>query len=491
MNRVRLTPADMERVTPVEDEVTALIQMLQHAEARESYWAFRCLMDPELIIGWWQYDAATHLQKFFHDWEAGKRPVLIISAPPQHGKSDLVEDFLAWLAGRNPHLSLMYASYSDELGSRCNMSLQRTFGSEIYNRVFPRTRIVMAGERTHDRYVRNTTQIQFVGHRGSFRNTTVQGQVTGMRVDIGVLDDPIKGRQEAHSKSIRDRTFEWVTDDFLSRFSDKAGLIIIMTRWHVDDPVGRLLVKFPQATVLKYQAIAEEDEQYRKKGEALFPEFKSLDFLNTRREVYTAASWASLYQQEPYVQGGGLFPTEKFRPVQNVPRDEIKMSVRYWDKAGTTDGGAYTAGVLMHQLKNGVFFIEDVKRGQWSALERERHILQTAKIDFALYKQLQIWCEQEPGSGGKESAEATVRMLAGYRAFADRVTGKKEVRAEPYAAQVQGGNVMILTAGWNRDFLEEHESFPSGTYKDQVDASSGAFIKLAGSTYDSSLSWVG
>jgi predicted phage terminase large subunit-like protein len=153
----------------------------------------------------------------------------------------------------------------------------------------------------------------------------------------------------------------------------------------------------------------------------------------------------------------------------------IKRSVRYWDKAGTTDGGAYTAGVLMHMMHDGRLVIGYVVRGQWSALEREQKINDKAQAKGHSY---QIIVEQEPGSGGKESAENTIRMLSGFRVFADRVTGSKEVRAEPFAAQVQAGNVWLVAGDWNHSFLDEMESFPSGKYKDQVDAAAGAFMRL-------------
>jgi len=98
----------------------------------------------------------------------------------------------------------------------------------------------------------------------------------------------------------------------------------------------------------------------------------------------------------------------------------------------------------------------------------------------------------ERGSvSGKESAEATIRMLAGWRVLSHLVTGNKVDRAEPYAAQVQAGNVLLLAGEWNRAFIDEHETFPAGKYKDQVDAAAGAFSKLqTGSTYDSSMMWV-
>jgi predicted phage terminase large subunit-like protein len=193
-----------------------------------------------------------------------------------------------------------------------------------------------------------------------------------------------------------------------------------------------------------------------------------------------------------------MFPIEKFKPIQRLNKSLVKRSVRYWDKAGTEDGGAYTAGVLVHEMKPDVepaFVVEDVVHGQWSALTRERRIRQAAEFDKARYGYGYVtqWVEQEPGSGGKESAERTVReTLRGHAAFPDKVTGDKVTRAEPYAAQVEAGNVGIVVAEWNKPFLNEHEVFPNGTLtKDTVDAAAGAFHKLVGSTYDISLSWVG
>jgi len=101
---------------------------------------------------------------------------------------------------------------------------------------------------------------------GSFRNTTVNGQITGFSLDLGIIDDPMKGRAEATSLANRDKTWNWLTDDFFSRFSDRAGMVMIGTRWHVDDPIGRWLARFGDSTkMLRYPAIAEVDEPYRKK----------------------------------------------------------------------------------------------------------------------------------------------------------------------------------------------------------------------------------
>jgi predicted phage terminase large subunit-like protein len=205
-----------------------------------------------------------------------------------------------------------------------------------------------------------------------------------------------------------------------------------------------------------------------------------LEFLLERKRALSQASWESEYQQNPIIVGGGIFPIDKLQVLPFWDRKDIKRSVRYWDKAATaSDDAAYTAGVLMHSMHDGRFVIEHVVRGQWSALEREQKIKYWAEQDRKAIKgSYEIGVEQEPGSGGKESAETTIRMLAGYRVYADKVTGLKEVRAQPFAAQVQGGNVWLVAGAWHDAYRDELETFPSGKWKDQVDASTGAFTRL-------------
>lgn len=464
-------------------------------EARRSFWAYRQYMDPTLKVGWFPRDLSVELQRFYVRLRARRRPKMFVMAPPQHGKSRAIQDFVAWSAGQNPDIRTIFASFSSNLGIKTNRALQRVYDSEKYQRVFPRTRIGASNVVTQSgRALRNSSLVEYVGRRGYFMNTTVQGQINGQSLDLGVVDDPIKGREVAMSKLQRDKTWDWFTDDFFSRFDDAAGLLMIMTRWHVDDPGGRFIEQFPDAVVLEYPAIATEDGEYRRAGEPLFPEHKSLDFLLERKAAYSQASWESLYQQNPIVVGGGMFPIEKLKYTERVPdRREIRSVVRYWDKAGTQDGGAYTAGVLMYLMESGEIVVADVQRGQWSALDREQRIRATAERDAANHDHVKIYAEQEPGSGGKESVESTIRSLSGFSVYADRVTGKKELRAEPFSAQVQAGNVTLLAGKWNSAYIDELEMFPASKYKDQVDASSGAHAKLAGRSYkyDASMEWVG
>jgi predicted phage terminase large subunit-like protein len=133
----------------------------------------------------------------------------------------------------------------------------------------------------------------------------------------------------------------------------------------------------------------------------------------------------------------------------------------------------------MVKTGDGLFYVEDVVRGQWSPGERDRVILATAERDRDAHASTAIVVEQEPGSAGVDASRSIVRMLAGFPVRADRVTGSKQVRAEPFASQAEAGNVRLVRGAWNGAWLEELCVFPNGRHDDQVDASSAAFTALA------------
>ena len=277
-----------------------LIEEVITRNARVDFATFRKYLHPNIKWNWFVEDLSGHLQWFYDELVAGNSPKLLIEAPPQHGKSEAVADALAWFAGKNPAIRTIFSSFSERLGVRTNLKLQKIFDSEKYKRVFPDTQINSKNSVTiSGQTLRNREIVEFVGAGGYFRNTTVRGSVTGESMDIGVIDDPIKGRLDARSLTVRNATWDWLTDDFMTRLSDGGGLLIIMTRWHTDDPAGRLIKSDANVRVVTFKAIAEEDEEHRLIGDALFPEHKSIEFLKQRRATMEPSSFNSLYQQTP------------------------------------------------------------------------------------------------------------------------------------------------------------------------------------------------
>jgi predicted phage terminase large subunit-like protein len=184
---------------------------------------------------------------------------------------------------------------------------------------------------------------------------------------------------------------------------------------------------------------------------------------------------------------GKVFNRTWFKSILRAYPSDVVKWIRYWDKAGTEGGGKYSAGVLVGKRANGRTLIANVVRGQWSANGRETVMQQTAAADRAAGYDPDIWVEQEPGSGGKESAEATVINLAGYTIHTERVTGDKVTRSGPLSSQVEAGNVDLMEnlgqtvngVSALEAFLTEFQNFDGVRgFSDQVDAASGGFNKL-------------
>jgi hypothetical protein len=113
-----------------------LLPLLQREEGKVCFWAFRRYTRPRMKVGWWQYEVATELQRFYRSLIKGERPKLVLMAPPQHGKTEQITDFIAWVVGNRPELKTIFASYSDELGVDVNKTLQRIMTSYRYVAIF-------------------------------------------------------------------------------------------------------------------------------------------------------------------------------------------------------------------------------------------------------------------------------------------------------------------------------------------------------------------
>ena len=399
----------------------------------------------------------------------------------------------AWSWIDRPELRFLFASYAQSLSHRDSLKCRRVIESPWYQ------------ERWSDRFQLTgdqNTKSRFDTTKNGYRlATSVDGSLTGEGGDVIVVDDPHNVR-EAESEATRGSVLSWWDEAMSTRLNDpKTGAyVIVMQRVNDNDLVGHILAREHDWDHLCLPARYEADHPYAtpssvplklnpeitlkgdprtNDGDLLWGErFGETEMQRMELTLGTYGSAGQL-QQRPAPRGGGMFQRGWFGVVDAVPIEAQR--VRYWDKAGTEGGGDYSCGVLVARDYNGLFYIEDVVRGQWSSHNRNVIIKQTAEADRLKYPTAPptIWIEQEGGSGGKESAEISVRELAGYAVYIEHPTGSKEVRAEPFSAQCEAGNVKMKRAEWNEEYLRELELFPNGKHDDQVDPSAGAFNKLA------------
>jgi len=185
--------------------------------------------------------------------------------------------------------------------------------------------------------------------------------------------------------------------------------------------------------------------------------------------------FAGQYRQRPAPLDGGLFKPGKLQVVEAIPAGRISW-VRGWDLSSTTDGD-WTAGAKLGQLEDGRYIIADMERERFGPDDRDALIKNTAARDGKL---THVSIPQDPGQAGKTQALYLTRKLAGYSVTTTPESGDKVTRAEPFASQVNVGNVLMLRGSWNDHLIEEMRTFPNGTNDDQIDALSRAFEHLIG-----------
>lgn len=398
---------------------------------------------------------------------------LIINISPGTTKSITCSVmFPIWCWTRMPSMQSICSSYTNPLALHLAVLSRDVLYSDKFRALFPEIEV-----RLDEKQKSNFKTL----HGGQRIATSVGGSVTGMHGHVLITDDPLNPK-EAAGKAVLDSTNHWLDNTLLTRKVDKKVTphILIMQRLHQDDPTGHILEKHSDR--LKHICLPAEDS-YEIKPADLREYYVDglMDPIRLSRDVLKEAhtdlgdfGYAGQFGQHPVPRSGGMFKVDNLLIVDAQPCKSV-ATVRYWDKAGTPGGGAYTVGVRMHRLTNGRFLVDDVVRGQWDSGEREAIIERTAARDGI---DVQVGVEQEPGSGGKESAEATVRRLAGYHVRVDRPSGDKATRADPMSVQVNAGNFYLLRAPWNAEYRQELLYFPASKYKDQVDASSGAFAVL-------------
>lgn len=465
----------------------AALRVLNKADAEESLLDFTRLTWPvlepgrEFREGWALEAICDHLEAV----EAGQIKRLLIMVPPGHMKSLATGVFFpAWVWGprARPDRRFISWSYSEGLTLRDNRKLRKLVTSDIY-RSFWGDRFGLTGDQNEKRLFENSQS-------GFSFASGVRGGGTGHRGDFLRIDDPHKVL-EAESDVRREEVLQWWSETLSTRTSDdEASFIVVMQRVHERDLAGFLLESELDFEVLCLPCRYEADhptpsrtslgfrDPRAQDGTLLWPEFFSEERIDEGER--SLAAWGGRHaidaqlQQRPTARGGGMFREEH---AQYLDALAPGTSVRGWDLAASTRAGAaYTAGVRLTRAHDGRILVDDVTRLRGSAHEVKEAVRRTAEQDG---RGVRISIPQDPGQSGKAQAQDFVRDLQGFDVRTSPESGDKAVRANPFSAQWEGGNVWMVRAPWNGQYLRELVAFGKGArFKDQVDATSRAYAEL-------------
>jgi hypothetical protein len=434
-------------------------KLLLAREAARCYFdAFILLLKKDYQFNWHHNETIHHLEKV----EKGEIKRLILLLPPRHGKSLLSSImFPAWYLGRNPDHEIIVSSYSADLASK--------FGAQTRDIInTPEYKFVFGHEIREDISAKSEWKLK--GHNGSYVAVGLGGGITGRGANLLIIDDPVKNREEAESQVYREKVWDYFTSTLYTRLEKDGKIVIMITRWHFDDLVGRLLKEQPEDwAVIKYPAIAETEEKYRKFGEPLWPEKYSLDDLLKIKETIGTYNWQSLYQQTPIAIEGQEFKPEwiKTRKAEEIQKLEVRKFLTIDPAMSKKDSANYTGFVINYVDKE----------NKWNIKAFKKRVSPTELVDmiFSLYELEKL---------EKIGIEKT-QYLIGLKPFLDEEMRKrnvflpivelehsqtaKEIRIRGLIPRYESGSVFHIE-GECKDLEEEMFMFPKGINDDVLDS---------------------
>jgi len=416
------------------------------------------------------------LDQFVIDIESGKRPILVLQSPPQHGKSEIVSRKLpAFLLGRQPEWRIGAASYSDELATSLAQDVRRILASPEHRWLFP------APEARDKFAVSRIGEFTAPGGRGSYLAVGIGSGLTGRAIDVGIIDDPTRDAKDALSETVKESQWNWYQGVFATRLSERSGQIIMATSWAQDDLPGRILEHFqgnPRLTHLRFPAINDPRETGYNPDlplGALCPEFRSLEFLLEQKSVQSEYWWAALYQQSPQPLGGNVFKTEGVQHY--APKDlphRFDKVVNSWDCTfKDTDGTDFVVGqvwgkcgansYLLDQMRDRMSFSSTVE----NVIGLRQRWPQTSEILI------------EDKANGPAVIDVLKSQVPGLVPI--EPDGSKLARAHAVTWVWEAKNVWTpypQITPWMRSLLSEVLTFPAAANDDQVDAMTQALRRL-------------
>ena len=341
------------------------LQAYRVEKARRNLLDFILYTKPDYQVNWHHRVICDYYER----WAFGDINRLMLFMPPQNGKTEIVSRRgPAWVLGKNPDAKFVSASYGASLASGINRDVQRIIDSPEYRDVFPDTTLFGKNVRTvaDSAYLRNSEIFEIVGHNGRYFCAGVGGGISGQPMTHGNIDDPLRGRKDAESKTVRDSVWGWFNGDFYSRQGKDARILLTVTRWNEDDLPGRLIKLMEddpnadQWTVLKFPAVAEEPVppyDPRKPGDALWPDRYPLSHLAKVRAL-SEYDWQSLYQQNPRNDAYAIFNPDLMKLIDPGTVDRSKC--KFYGGLDPSEGGNdYAAIVTVAVLPNGDWLLWD------------------------------------------------------------------------------------------------------------------------------------
>lgn len=432
------------------------------------------------MLLWKDYLHATHLELIDRALmrvaeyveTGGARGIgrLAIFMPPRHGKSQTAARlFPAWFLGRNPTKRVILTGYAASLVDKHSRFTRNLIATDRYQDVFPGVALA------EDSAARNSWDIAL--HEGGMDAMGINGAITGKGAHLLIIDDPVRGRQEAESALMRERTWDSYTNDLYTRLEPGGAVVLIMTRWNDDDLAGRMLRRTSGWKVIRLPALAEAgDLLKRPAGTALWAARYPAARLEEIRGDVGFYAFTALYQQAPKSREGALFKAGWIDDARVKQAKDLRRIVVAVDPAATSSSGSDETGIVVagmaykDRVSEGYILADGSLRGSPDAW---------ARAAIGLYRKYKADAIVVETNQGGEMATNTLRTIdRNVRVVSVTAKRGKALRAEPVAALYEQGRVHHVG---NFDKLEDQmcQWTPTdNTSPDRLDALVWALTEL-------------